>query len=253
MAVVEIKGLAELINDIDDLKKNQLPFVIAQTLTEVAYIAKDKTVEKMKSVFDSPTPFTLNALKVDRATKTKPSAKVLLKDPTRIDDAKHYLNPAVEGGLRHFKSFEGRLYFKKIIPAGYYAVPVSKSDMDIYGNFNRGKITQILSYFDALPDAGFKSSMGAKGRTKLGKTTAKKYGISYFAIHPGTAGGLTPGIYQSINSNFGRAVKMLFLYAKKSTYTKRIDLQQIADSTYSSSFKDAFSRNFVDAVNSAFK
>lgn len=251
MAAVEIRGLDELIRGISELERNQLPFAIAKSLTDIAVIAMGNTVNEMKSVFDRPTPFTLNSLKVERAKKTQLQSRVMLKDPTRIDDPDHYLNPQTIGGKRGFKAFEARLFRKRILPAGYYTVPGNGADIDGYGNMSRGQIVQILSYFDAFGDAGFRADMGDEGRTRLASGTGRRYGIAYFSIQPGARSHLHPGIYKRINSNFGSAIKLVLLFVRNVTYSKKLNIQRIADETYDRNFNEIFRQNFINAVNTA--
>ena len=106
MATVEIRGLDTLINGLGQLQSNHLPFALAKTLTNLASIARDNTIEEMRRVFDKPTPYAINSLAVKMATKTNLQSKVQLKDNTRIGDQNHYLNPEVTGGKRGFKPFE---------------------------------------------------------------------------------------------------------------------------------------------------
>jgi hypothetical protein len=249
MANVEIRGLDELVRGLGDLRSNSLPFALAKTLTNVATIAKENTVNEMRNVFDRPTPYTLNSLTIKVATKQNLQSKVQLKDNTLIGNQNHYLNPEVTGGLRAFKPFEKRLFRRGVLPHGYYTVPASGADFDAFGNMNRGQITQILSFFDSFSEAGFGGNMGAAGRTRLSRGTARRYGIAYFAIQPGGNSRLHPGIYKRINSNFGSAIKPVLLFVRNVTYRKRLDIQRIADKTYSQNFNRIFIQNFNDAIN----
>lgn len=251
MAAVEIKGMDELIRGISNLQKEQLPFAMTKTLTDVALMGKDNVVAEMQSVFDRPTPFTLGALKIEAATKRRMQSKVLLRDPTRIDDPNHYLNPAVVGGKRAFKAFEARLFRKRILPAGYYTAPGAGADLDGYGNMSRGQITQILAYFETFGDAGFRANMTNANRAKLAKGTKRKYGIAYFSIQPGVKGHLHPGIYKRINSNFGSAIRPVLLFVSNVTYQKKLNIERIADQTYDRHFNALFAKNLIDAVNTA--
>lgn len=250
MANVEVRGLDELVQGFGDLRSNSLPFALAKTLTNIASIAKDNTVDEMRHVFDRPTPYTLNSLTIKAATKTNLQSKVQLKDNTLIGNQNHYLNPEVAGGLRAFKPFEMRLFRRGVLPRGYYTVPASGADFDAFGNMNRGQITQIISFFDSFSEAGFGGNMGPAGRARLARGTARRYGIAYFAIQPGDSR-LHPGIYKRINSNFGSAIKPVLLFVKNSRYQKRLDIQRIADKTYSDNFNSIFTQNFRDAIDSS--
>jgi hypothetical protein len=251
MASVTLTGLEEAIGKLDYFETQQLPFALAKTLTDIADIAKNNAVKEMKTVFDRPTPFTLNALKIERATKRKLEAKVLLKDPTHIDDPHHYLNVEVAGGERGYKPFEARLYRKGLIPTGDYAVPGPGADFDAFGNMKRGQVTQMLSALDAFGDAGFKANMGDKGRKRLGKTTKKKRGMAYFAAEPGNKQGLAPGVYKRVNTGFGGAITRVLLFSGATHYEPRISLERILEETYKSDGRSLFEKNMEEAMKSA--
>jgi len=250
MAIIEVRGLDELIRGLADLRDNNMNFAIAKTLTDIAWIAKSKTVTEMQSVFDRPTSFTLNSLRVDRATKQNLKSRVWFK-PVNALRHDHYIVPQVASGKRRFKPFEGRLLSRGILPRDYYTVPASGADLDGYGNMKGGQITQILSFFDSFSEAGYDGNMGAAGRARLGRATSRRYGISYFAIQPNSNSHLKPGIYKRINSNFGSAVKPVLLFFRNVTYRQKLNIQRIADKTYAENFNDLFSQNFTNAVNAS--
>lgn len=251
MAQVEIRGLQELIAGIRDLQRNQLPFAMAKTLTKLAEYGKDNAVKEMQSMFDRPTPFTLNSLKVNAATKTNLVSADVLKDPSRRQDEHHYINPAIVGGGRWFKAFEVKLFKMGVLPAGFFAVPASSFDLDLYGNFSRSKLNEILAYFDANPPTSNRRNLGALGRAKKAKGTARRYGTSYFVVNPGQATKMAPGIYQSISSNFGRAVKLVFLFTRSTRYKIKLDLLRITKKTYDDHFTTVFNSEYTAAVSTA--
>ena len=252
MASITVTGLDKAISDLDYFGLQQMPFALAKTLTDIADIAKNEAVKEMKRTFDRPTPFTLNALKIERATKNKLEAKVLLKDPTRIDDPHHYLNLETSGGERGHKPFEARLWRKGVLSSGDFAVPtIGGADFDAYGNMQRGQITQILAYFDTFGDAGFKANMGDKGRARLGKTTKKKRGIAYFSAKPGNKQGLALGIYKRADTGFGQGISRVLLFSPVAKYKPRIDLQYILAETYKTNVTSIFESNIDAALKSA--
>lgn len=256
-ASISITGLDEAVSRLDDIGRRQLPAALAMTLTDIVNIAKDNAYDEMRRVFDRPTPFTLNSLKIKRATKTNLEAHLLLKDPTRFDSPSHYLNRELSGGERSFKPFEARLWRKGILPGGQFAVPASGAAFDAYGNMNRGQITQILAYFDAFGDAGFRANMNDAGRKKLNKGTKKRHGFGYFAVKPGNGSHLTPGVYQRTNMKSGRLagpaqrIKPVLIFADAADYSPRINLQRILDDTYAEDLSGLFSRNIENAIRTA--
>lgn len=249
MASIAITGLDEAIAKLTDLSGGRINAAIAQTLNDVANIAKNNTYKEMRRTFDRPTPFTTNALLTEKATPRKLEAVMRLKDPARFDDPHHYLNTETAGGKRGFKPFEARLWRKGVLPSGNFAVPtIGGADFDAYGNMKRGQITQILAYFEAFGDAGFRANMNDEGRARLGKTTKKKRGISYFAIKPGNKG-LKPGVYKRADTAFGKAISRVLLFSPVADYKPRIDLQRILNDTYASDAVSLFERNIEAAIN----
>ncbi len=251
MATIELKGMDELIRGLNELEKEQLPFAIAKSLTDIAWIAKGDTVTEMKSVLDRPTPFTLNSLEVKRATKTNLQSRVWFKSPSRTNNLPHYLTAQVEGGRRHFKKFEAALNKIGVLPSGYYTTPASGADIDSYGNMKKGQIIQIMSYFAAFGEHGYTANMTEERRKKLWQGTKKRGGFAYFAVQPGGQGGLKPGIYKRIHSSFGNAVKPVLLFNRAVSYREKLNLQEVANATYDRHFMDKFSQNLTAALNSA--
>jgi hypothetical protein len=258
MAAIEIRGMDELLRGLNDLQKQQLPGALAKTLTELAFVAKNKVVVEMQTVFDRPTPFTLNSMNVVKATISEMRSKVTPKDPLRINPDQHYLNPQVEGGRRWFKKFEARLYKIGILPAGYFTVPsTAGAKIDDYGNMSKGQIVQILAYFDAFPEAGFRSNMGGAGRSRLARGTRNQLGYAYFSVQPNSRSRLHPGIYMRINLHDGSGqgaatvIRPVLLFVRTANYRKRLNIERIAQETYDRYFDMYFTSNLRHAVNTA--
>lgn len=88
---VDLSGLTKGMNEV---QRKQLPFAMAMTLTEVAGHVGLGWQDEMKAGLDRPTPFTLNAVAVMPARKTRLISTVLIKDI-----AAEYLAPFVDGGV----------------------------------------------------------------------------------------------------------------------------------------------------------
>lgn len=259
MASVEVRGMDQLLRGLNELQREQLPFAMAKTLTELAVIAKDKTVNEMQSAFDRPTPYTLNALTTRKATKTELVSKVELKDSAQRSNSHHYLNPQVQSGNRWFKKLEGLLLAKHILPAGYFIMPGSGAGLDAFGNISRQQITQILSYFDLFPETGARQNMRAAGRSRAARGTRSRLGYAFFTVQPGSRSRLQLGVYSRIylhdGSGQGAAtvIRPVLLFVRRVSYQKRLDIERIANETYDRNFDRNFSENLRDAVNTAFR
>lgn len=126
-------------------------FVAAYALTKSMQDAREAEIGTMRSVFDRPTRYTLNALKVTPATKQNLSAQLGFKEFGGTPAWK-YLGPQVVGGVRRHKSFEMLLIRKGIMLAGEFAVPSKRCPKDGYGNVSGGFITRMLSALGAQSD-----------------------------------------------------------------------------------------------------
>lgn len=180
--------VAKLTSHLRDIERKQIPFATAQALTAAAMGAKADIREKMPSIFDRPTNFTLNSMYVQKASKSNLVADVHFKD-----QAARYLMPEVEGGPRGQKPFERRLSAAGI-GSGYFA-PAYGADFDASGNMNRGQLTAILSSMNALND------VAAKGLNSRKRGVRKN--DKYVLVNSGNApykngNGLRPGIYKKL-------------------------------------------------------
>ncbi|MFS8973871.1 hypothetical protein PO002_05055 [Cupriavidus necator] len=182
----------------EDQLGRQFPFAVAKGLTQTALDAKQRLVGEMARRFDRPTPYTLNAIYIRSATKQTLEARVWVKsDAGKGTPAEKYLLPEVYGGERRLKRYERSLQSAGILPAGKATVPGSAAQLDAFGNLNRGQIVQLLSYFRAFGEQGYRANMTDKRRDSLAKGRPSKglRGFSYFALSQ-PDGKLPAGIYR---------------------------------------------------------
>lgn len=109
------------------LGAKQVPFASALALNALAKgVALQERVEIDKT-FDTPTPFTENAYRIEAATKARPIALVAAKDIQA-----QYLEPYVVGGARFLGTKRGML-----APRGV--------TLNRYGNLTKGKLAALKS------------------------------------------------------------------------------------------------------------
>jgi len=153
MFKLQASGLADGLADLTDLERNQLPFATALALTETAKLAKQAIETAMPTVFDRPTPHTLDALRLIPATKQRLEARVWIKDEADgAAPASRWLTPEVYGGPRNDKRSEALLKARGILPPGKFVVPGKGMKLDRYGNVGRGQLQKILSGLGAQGD-----------------------------------------------------------------------------------------------------
>lgn len=123
--------IKEVTRYLDNVQRKQVPFALARALTQTAWDTSKAEAAELDRIFDRPTPFTKRAFTVRKATKTSPTATILLK-PKQAD----YLHYQITGGLR--------LPERRAIP-----IPV-KARTNRYGNRSRGLIDRLLRREDTF-------------------------------------------------------------------------------------------------------
>jgi hypothetical protein len=207
--VIEIKleGINEAIRKLADIEKNQLPFAIVKAMTNTAQEVKKEEIRVMKHIFDNPTPFVLNALRVVSAKKTFLQAKVEFRWWGANITPEEYLIPHVHGGERKRKRSEEYL--------GSYWVPGKAAPLDKYGNIKPQEIMRILSAFKRTADP-------YQGRTTTSMKRNKKL-KQYFAATK--ASSLPPGIWEKLPSG---KLKPIMIFIRSPRYRKRFQFYEVA-------------------------
>lgn len=237
---VEFKGLKEVIANIEGLARTQIPYAAMKALNKVSQDVKDAEVKQMSQSLDRPTPYTLNSLYIKYATKANLSSELGYKDKSQSgkgNPAANWMQPEVEGGKRNAKRFEVALQRIGVLPKGMYVVPGAACQLDAYGNIPAGLIVQILSYFQALGEQGYRGNMKPEKIAALAKGSkrTKTMGFEYFVSYgKGTWSGrqhLPAGIYKRIGFAQGSAIKPIMMFVKAPSYQKRFPFYEIAQKT----------------------
>jgi hypothetical protein len=127
----------------------QAPFAIAKALTQVAKDAQQAVTASMPVKFDRPTPFTMKAMAIKPATKTRLESTVFVKDA----QAK-YLLMQEKGGTRTPQ------------PGSPIVTPVAQRT-NAYGNISRGAIAREKARSDTFATkTGLYRRPGGKGNKK---------------------------------------------------------------------------------------
>jgi len=243
MMTMEVKGLKLLKRHIDR-EARKLDYAMNQAANYLAKAIREEQKAEMRRVFDRPTPYTLNSLWIKYAKKGSPWAEVFIKDKSAAGKgtaAQDYLHPQIVGGGRKRKRFERALEWAGIMPPGYYAVPAAGARLDRYGNMSRGQIVQILSWFRAFGEQGYRANITDEGRRRRLRGTRRRYGQGYFHVYPGREKNrhLHPGIYQKTRLAWGWAIKPVLLFVPRVGYRPRFDFYGIAERTYNRRLSEA--------------
>jgi len=250
------------------LEREQLPFAIVQACNATAYAIREAWKRAAPRVFDRPTPLTVNAAMYRKATKDRLFAEIFLRDEAfKGAPPSKYLQAEVEGGQRRKKGFEVLLQAQGWMPAGQFAVTGRGARTDQYGNVPGGQVTAILSQLGALRDpyqnantAGPKRRSNERSRAEyLGRTRRNtvavmqrtvRRGGRYFALQR-PRGKLAPGIYERIGTGFGSAVRSVFVFTSRASYTPRYDIFGLAQRTWDKLMPFYFNRELDKAIRSA--
>lgn len=203
-----------------------VPFAVVKALTRTAKHAQQTVRDEMVRVFDRPTPYALNSTYVKPATKDNPVSSVYLKyDASKGTPATKFLSAQIDGGTRSHKRFEAALQRIGVLPDGWYVVPGKAARLDAYGNWSRGQIVQVLSYFQAFGEQGYRANTTAEKRAKMKRGTRSKRGVAYFAVLPGrrASRALQPGIYLQTYFAKGSAIQPIAIFVENATYRRRLD------------------------------
>jgi hypothetical protein len=206
------------------LAPRQWAFATAIALTRTAHHVKDAESAAMRTAFDRPTPFTLNSLYLQSATRDRQEARVWFKDfAPKGTAAGKYLMPQVHGGQRSDTRFERSLQRAGLLPKGKQLVPASGAPRDAFGNVQRGMYTRILSQLRASADP----AQNTRRRRQTRRQRAR--GGTFFYGNPG---GKAPGIWARFNFAFGNTVRPIFLETRKRpSYRARFAFFTIAERT----------------------
>jgi hypothetical protein len=107
------------------LGAKQVPFATSLALNDLAKGVAEEERDAVSETFETPTPFTRNAFRIEVATKSRPIAIVAAKDIQA-----QYLAPYVGGGARYLGAKRGMLAPRAV-------------GLNQYGNLTKGKIQSL--------------------------------------------------------------------------------------------------------------
>ncbi|QPS84570.1 hypothetical protein I6G47_09640 [Delftia lacustris] len=239
-------GQAELLAQLHGLTGSQAAGAYAKAINDTAFEVRRAMQAEMRAQFDRPTDYILRSPRVKMATAARLSASIAPDymggkgiDPQKI------LRAQGEGGTRRDKRSEVALRRVGILPNGMQtaipATPYPGSD-DGRGNLKGSFLVQLLAYFQAFGEQGYKANMTEKGYKRVHKGTKKAAGRRYFVAYGKARGGarttamgeadartshLAPGIWAASGTG-GADVRPVLMFVKRAHYSVRLQGEAIA-------------------------
>lgn len=242
---------AEVLRQIRGLTGPQAAKAYAKALNDTGFQVRRAMQDEMRAVFDRPTDYILRSPFVRMATAAKLSVTI---EPTYMGgkgiDPQKILDAQTWGGRRRDKRSEVALKRVGILPAGYQTAipdearggPYPGSD-DGKGNLRGPFLVQLISYFQAFGEQGYKANMSEKGYQRVHRGTKKQAGRRYFVAYGGErdaprttrkgepdarAAHLARGIW-AVSGTGGVLVRPVLLFVKpKRGYQPRFDMDKVA-------------------------
>ena len=234
--LISVKAhVTDAIEFLDRVHHRHIPFASIYAATLTAREVKEREVDVMQRVFDRPTPYVLNALRVKPATFQDNTATVEFKDfAGKGTPAKRFINPNVHGGGRAQKSHELKLMG---LTHSAFMIPGRDLPRDGYGNVRGSVFARILSQLKVSSDATqhASGSKRSKGRRKADAYFVSKRG---FVLNRKTTG-----------RGKGKSDQLSVVMApiKAPHYQKRFPFYETGEAVVA----DRFPANFVTALERA--
>lgn len=203
---------------------------------------------EMRSVFDDPAPWTLNSMKVEKATVSNPVAGVGWKDTNARTAAGKYLMPQVKGGPRPHTPFEYRLVSLGILRSGEFLAPARFAERNGRGDLNPGQLTKILSDLGTIDAAAKYPGARNRGRRATETYYVDRKGRGEFFGNATT--NAPPGIY--LNKGARRRL-LVFAIVRQPSYRPIFDFYGVADRYKAANFADKFRRALERRVTAPLK
>jgi hypothetical protein len=249
----------------------QMRFAAHRALNDVGFRARNELAQQAGQLFDRVTPF------IQRSFYLVPSKgpdnltiSLYPRDPGgKAIDPADVLNAEVYGGRRKLKRSERAFNRVGILPNGYYMVPskqlLASDKVDAYGNVKGSFMVQLISYFQAFGEQGYRANMTAKRKrqlAKFGKSPGgykRVGGVQYFVSfgrlrsrnpNSDAAQHLAAGIWQRSGTH-GVDVKPVFLFTRAPAYTRRFPMDDIVHTTVQRELPARYRQRFTEALATA--
>lgn len=242
-AMLNTEAVSQLLRDMAGSKARG---AYAKALNDAGFHVREVWQEEMRAKFDRVTPYIERSPRVARAT---PDNLEVTIEPAYMGgkgvDPQKILQAQTRGGARRDKRSEAALRRVGLLPAGYQTAipktPYPGSD-DGRGNLRGPFLVQLISYFQAFGEQGYRANMTDKRKKKLQNqqgigyiTTKKVYkttlGVRFFIslgrMRDTRASHLAPGIWAAKGLH-DVEVRPVLMFVKAGTYQPRLSPEMVA-------------------------
>nr|WP_194299966.1 hypothetical protein [Acetobacter musti] len=212
--------------DLSALSEKEIPKAAASALNRLATGARLQVTDRMREIFEDPTPFTLRGFFTRPARSNNLEAWVATRDyAPKGTPAIKYLGPQIRGGQRDMKRFERAL---RPVSGGQYVVPGADAPLDQYGNISRGVLIQILSRLGLMADPS--ANMGDRTARRLARQgkVAKGRKSEYF-VGRERGNGRPTGVYRLLAP--GKVAQILKFVPRAPSYRAVLPVETIVEQT----------------------
>jgi hypothetical protein len=220
-------------------QKDQFPFALSKALTATAWDAYWDIRSQLPIIFDRPTPWTIKAMYVQKATKHSLYAELGYKEWAHKGTASvKIMGHFVRGGTRPFKRSEKLLQQKSLIPKGHFLIQSKAATKNQYGNIPASKYNQMLSGVGAQLDTAQRSS-----RTSARRKTRNN--AQRFFVGTPRGGNRAFAVYERLRGK----LRPLFMVSARASYKPRYNIRRMVETT----IRQNFERNLNVAMEYAIR
>ena len=254
---IDVSSLEKVKKQLATLTGPQFNQAVAETLNMVGGRLRKETVAEMERVFDRPTRYTMQSVRVTRLATAQNLDTTIA--PTYMGgkgvDPQQFLRAQAEGGPRRDKRAEVLFRRVGILPKGMQMViprTPFKNSTDTYGNLKGSFIVQLISYFQAFGEQGFRANMKQRTKDKIADRRAYSslwnkqtyrgvMGHEFFVVNRnGQMAGvhdyknrtahLEPGIWARSSRHGSTGVYGIWpvvMFTRSGNYKKRLDMDAV--------------------------
>jgi len=139
------------IEGLDDVRRftatlaGQMPYASMLALNRTAYKVREIAKTRVQTVFDRPTPFTVEGALYEKATKTKLRSRFFFRDEGHVGgDVATYMATQIEGGQRPQKRAEKLLERIGVLRPGEVIAPIG-IPLNQYGNVPGSQWSKMIT------------------------------------------------------------------------------------------------------------